>query len=119
MKYLRSFYDKLQKRASDKSVKWFEYGRTQALAHLNQEKLLVSTVVTKQVKVYNISEQDIPYSGIYITKKTELGLDFAKRVLGSNEFFEYANSIGINASGSSFRITAKDINNYLFNIEEV
>lgn len=119
IKYLKTFHDKLQKRASDKSVKWFEYGRTQALAHLNQEKLLISTVVTKQVNVYNISEQDIPYSGIYITKKTELGLDFAKRVLESNEFFEYANSIGINASGSSLRITAKDINNYLFNMEEV
>ncbi|WP_028591966.1 Eco57I restriction-modification methylase domain-containing protein [Paenibacillus massiliensis] len=118
-RYLKSFFDKLQNRASDKNVKWFEYGRTQALAHLNQEKLLVSTVVTKQVKLYDISKQDIPYSGIYITKKTDLGLDFAKRVLESNEFFEYANSIGINASGSSFRITAKDINNYLFNIEEV
>ncbi|MBD3861631.1 N-6 DNA methylase [Bacillus sp. 28A-2] len=117
--YLNSFFDKLQKRASDKSVKWFEYGRTQALAHLNQEKLLISTVVTKQVKTYKISEEDIPYSGIYITKKADLSLDFAKKVLESIEFLEYANSIGINASGSSLRITARDINNYLFNIEEV
>lgn len=116
--YLRSFYDKLQKRASDKSVKWFEYGRTQALAHLNQEKLLVSTVVTKQVHVYEISDQTIPYSGVYITKKAGLGLDFAKRILESSEFLEYTNSIGINASGSSLRITAKDINNYIFNLEE-
>lgn len=119
IRYLQSFFNKLQNRASDKSVKWFEYGRTQALAHLNQEKLLISTVVTKHVKVYNISEHDIPYSGIYITRKAEIGLDFAKQVLESNDFFEYANSIGINASGSSLRITAKDINNFLFNIEEV
>lgn len=120
VKYLRSFYDKLQNRASDKSVKWFEYGRTQALAHLNQEKLLVSTVITKQVNVYSLTQQDIPYSGIYIVnKKIGFGLDFAKRVLESDEFFEYANSRGINANGSSLRITAKDINNYVFNIEEV
>jgi predicted RNA methylase len=119
VQYLKSFYNKLQNRDSDNSVKWFEYGRTQALGHLNQQKLLVSTVVTNQVNVYKLEKEVIPYSGIYITKKADLDLDFAVRVLESKDFFHYANSIGINANGSSVRITAKDINNYVFNIEEV
>ena len=59
----------LLKRTSDKSAKWFEYGRSQALKHLNQDKLFVSSVITNQVRVYDLGKNDIPYSGIYITKK--------------------------------------------------
>lgn len=117
--YLKSFIDKLEKRASDKSVKWFEYGRTQALSHLNQKKLLVSTVVTKQVNVYELSEDCIPYSGIYIIAKAGLGLDFAKQVLESEDFLDYVRGIGINANGSSLRITARDINNFVFTLKGV
>ncbi|WP_169084093.1 Eco57I restriction-modification methylase domain-containing protein [Paenibacillus sp. PL91] len=112
--YLKSFLVKLNERDSDKSVNWFEYGRTQALAHLNQEKLLLSTVVTKQIKVYTLSKDCIPYSGIYITKKTDLSLDYAKGILESKDFHEYVKSIGTNANGTSLRITVKDINNYIF-----
>ncbi|MBW4080269.1 Eco57I restriction-modification methylase domain-containing protein [Paenibacillus sp. S150] len=115
-KYLKLFSDELKERDSDKNVKWFEYGRTQALAHLNQEKLLLSTVVTKQVKVYELSEECIPYSGIYITRKGKFNLDYAKNILESESFFNYVRSIGINANGSSLRITAKDINNFVFPI---
>ncbi|WP_339294462.1 N-6 DNA methylase [Paenibacillus sp. FSL W7-1279] len=116
--YLKLFSDKLAKRDSDKNVKWFEYGRTQALSHLNQEKLLLSTVVTKQVKVYELSKECIPYSGIYITRKGKLNLEYAKNILESEDFFNYVRSIGINANGASLRITAKDINNYVFPIRE-
>jgi len=48
----------------DAGVSWFEYGRTQALAHLNQPKLLLSTIITKKTNVYLLSEDCIPYSGI-------------------------------------------------------
>ncbi|MED1722058.1 Eco57I restriction-modification methylase domain-containing protein [Brevibacillus parabrevis] len=117
-RYLRQYEKSLLKRDSDKSVKWFEYGRTQALSHLNQEKLLLSTVVTKQVRVYELSEECIPYSGIYITSRGKLPLKFAKKILESEEFLSYVKSIGINANGMSLRITAKDINNYVFSTRE-
>lgn len=113
-KYLNSFRKELDERDSDKTAKWFEYGRTQALAHLNQNKLLLSTVVTKNVNVYDLSVDCIPYSGIYITQKSELNLEFAKSILESEAFLKYVKSIGINANGSSLRITVKDINNFLF-----
>lgn len=113
-KYLNSFSAHLTKRDSDKSVEWFEYGRTQALAHLNQPKLLLSTVVTKEVKVYQLSKECIPYSGIYIVPKEELPLSYAKELLESESFYKYVQGIGINASGKSMRITAVDINNFEF-----
>ncbi|OPA02103.1 SAM-dependent methyltransferase [Bacillus cereus] len=117
-KYLNTFKDKLQKRKASKNIFWFEYGRTQALQHLNQPKLLLSTVVTKAVNVYELSTECIPYSGIYITKKNEFELDIAKKILTSQAFYDYVNSIGTNANGTSRRITPQDINNFEFEKEE-
>lgn len=118
-KHLLSFYENLKKRTSDKGSSWFEYGRSQALAHLNQEKLLLSTVVTKQVEVYELDSDTIPYSGIYVTvkDKTNYTLQDALKILRSSKFLKYVNEIGINVSGKSKRITCKDINNYEFSEE--
>lgn len=112
--YLETFKNQLKARKSDNNTQWFEYGRSQAISHLNQKKLLVSTVVTKKVKVYELKKEFIPYSGIYIIKKGSISLTVAKNILESNEFMEYVKKIGINASGVSLRITAKDINDFLF-----
>ena len=118
-KYLKSFKEDLNKRNKDSSAQWFEFGRSQALSHLNQEKLLMSTVVTDSIKVYELDKQDIPYSGIYITSKNGTSLNEAKKILKSSKFLEYVNNIGIQASGTSLRITPKDINNYEFDMEVV
>ena len=41
-------------------------------------------------------------------------LDMAKKILESDNFLDYIKSVGINASGDSYRITSKDISNYYF-----
>lgn len=116
-KYLEMHKEQLLKRKSDISAKWYEYGRSQAISESNKKKLLLSTVITKEVKVYDLSSDTIPYSGIYITSNEE-NLDIAKEILKSDEFLKYVKDIGINASGESIRITSKDINNYEFSIGE-
>ena len=117
--YLERKKEALNKRNKDVSAKWFEYGRSQALSHLNQKKLLISTVITDSIKVYELGKEDIPYAGIYITSLNGTPLDKAKEILTSNSFLEYVNNIGIQASGTSLRITPKDINNFEFDIEEI
>lgn len=112
--YLRKFKKELGKRKSDKSAKWFEYGRSQALRNSNQEKILLSTVITNKVNTKMLSADNIPYSGIYITKKGKKSLKYAEKILNSDDFYQYLCSKGINASGNSIRITAKDINEYMF-----
>lgn len=112
LKYLEQFKDKLDLRDSDKNSKWFHYGRTQALDKLNQEKLLMSFIVTNKVNVYELGIDDIPYSGIYIVPKADLNLSVAKEILESDEFLKYVNDIGIFVSGSSLRITANDIKKF-------
>ena len=116
--HLSSFADDLKNRKSDKSVKWYEYGRTQALAHLYQEKLLLSTIVSEDYEIYKLDKLVIPYSGIYITAKTEgLTLDNAKELLTSAAFRDHIKAIGTNVNGTSMRITCQDINNFFFEWE--
>lgn len=114
-KHLKQYSKELDARNSDEKATWFEYGRSQALAHLNKEKLLISTIITNAVEVYEVDANTIPFSGIYITvKNPEYSLNDAIEILKSEQFLQYVQNIGINISGKSLRVTCKDINNYLF-----
>lgn len=111
--HLKKFDSEMARRNADKNCKFHEYGRSQALRHINEPKLVLSTVITNNVKVFKVSAATIPYSGIYIIQKNELyDLDFAIDILTSKEFIDYVKDIGINASGGSLRITVRDINGF-------
>lgn len=113
--YLQKYRKELDNRNSDKSALWFEYGRSQALAHLNNCKLLMSTIVTDKVEVYSLDENTIPYSGIYITQlREDYTLQCAEQILRSKDFMDYVKRIGIPVSGTSIRITCNDVNNFRF-----
>ena len=64
----------------------------------NQEKLLLSTVITNEVKTKILPDDNIPYSGIYIIATGEKSLQEAQEILKSKDFIEYVNKIGIYAS---------------------
>jgi adenine-specific DNA-methyltransferase len=120
VKYLLQFEKKLSERNNDKGISWFEYGRSQALLHLNQDKLLISTLITGIVKVAFLNKDVIPTSGLYIVPKDNqltYTLSIATDILRSNLFLEYAKNIGVISNGNSFRISPKDINNFTFPID--
>ena len=117
--YLSSQKMELLKRKSDESAQWFEYGRSQAIMHMNQPKLIISSVITNKVNVYKLSSQTVPYSGFYIIPRGKNRLSIAKKILESNRFFQYITEIGVNVSGSSLRITSEDIKDYRFYEEEL
>lgn len=104
----------LSKRDSDHGAKWYEYGRSQALIHLNQKKLMLSSIITKKVKVYELDTKEIPYSGMYIVPIANKKLKIALRILKSKKFYHYILSIGIPLSGDSIRISSKDVENFKF-----
>lgn len=115
--YLSDFRSKLENRESDVNAKWFEYGRSQALTGLNKRKLLISTIITDKVAVYTLNKSCIPYAGMYIVPRESnkmYKLNDAKQILESTEFMQYVSDIGIHISGSSLRITSKDIENFKF-----
>lgn len=114
-RHLKKHKNQLENRNRDKKAAWFEYGRSQALSHINTEKLLISTIITNAVEVYKIDADTIPFSGIYITvKDINYSLDDAAEILKSERFLRYVKDIGISISGKSLRVTCKDINNYQF-----
>lgn len=113
--YLMRFKKFLDKRDSDSSAFWFEYGRSQALASLDCEKALISTIISSKVLVYKLCEKSIPYAGMYIVPKSEeYTLDDGIRILQEDKFYMYAKDIGIHINGNSVRITSKDIENFRF-----
>lgn len=113
--YLNQYREELDNRDSDKSAKWFEYGRSQALNHLDCDKALISTIISNKVIVYQLNQGAVPYAGMYITAKTnQLTIDDAIDVLQSDIFLDYARTMGIPINGDSVRVTSKDIENYLF-----
>ena len=105
---------KLGERDSDDKAKWYEYGRSQALAHLNCEKLLMSTIITRRVRLYKLDVEDIPYSGLYIIPKEKMPLDTAITILQSQQFYNYLLSKGVKERGDSIRISSKDVEEFKF-----
>lgn len=114
MAYLSSKKDILTNRDSDKNAQWYEYGRSQALRHINRRKLMISTIITKVVKVYELDEGTIPYSGIYIIPRNEALLNDAKLILQTKRFYEYLLTRGVKVSGNSIRISSKDVEEYRY-----
>ena len=113
-KYLESKKTKLGERDSDDKAKWYEYGRSQALTHLNCEKLLMSTIITRRVRLYKLDVEDIPYSGLYIIPKEKMPLDTAITILQSQQFYNYLLSKGVKERGDSIRISSKDVEEFKF-----
>lgn len=114
--YLKSHKERLLKRKSSEGVRWFEYGRIQAISNVFVDKLIISVVITNNVQVYTVGCKSVPYAGMYIRalKNDELELDEAKRILQSKKFYEYIKRCGTPTTTSSYRISVKDIENYYF-----
>lgn len=114
MRYLEQHKTELQERDADKSAQWFEYGRSQALQNMNQKMLILSTVISEDTKAYLLSDGEIPYAGLYIVPTGEISLEALLDELNSDNFKKYVSSVGVSVSGSSKRITTKDVENFEF-----
>ena len=114
MQYLEQHKFELQKRDSDDTAEWFEYGRSQALRNMNQKMIMISSVISEDTKAYLLDDGEIPYAGIYIIPTGEISLEELLEELNSKRFQKYVSSVGVSVSGASKRITTKDIENYEF-----
>lgn len=112
--YLQLHIDRLKRRKADGM--WYEYGRTQALKYINQEKVLMSSIITDKIKLHKLSKNTVPYSGFFITQKGELSLEKAIDILETDTFNKYIFERAINANGKSIRISVNDIKNYTFTL---
>ena len=118
MRFLETNKDKLQRRDADNNAKWFEYGRSQALQNINQKLILISSVISNCTEPYMLDVDEVPYSGLYIIPISSMTLDTLLSVLKSSAFKDYIKSVGVCVSGTSKRISPKDIENYVFKERE-
>lgn len=112
--YLKQFSGRLNARCKDKKAKWFEYGRSQLLAHLQQEKLNLSTLITCFPRIYSLDARTVPYAGICVIAREGGSLAQARKILESPQFMDYVKKVGVCASGESYRISPRDINLFRF-----
>ena len=114
--YLNSYREKLDKRKKDKNAKWFEYGRSQALSRVFGRKLVMPMVITNSVKTYYGANKTIPYAGYFIKCRCrdKLKLSDAKKILESEEFYDYVIRHGTPTTPTSYRISVNDIKEYRF-----
>lgn len=114
--YLQNYREALDARKADKTAKWFEYGRSQAIRHLNCKKLVISVMVSGNVRIAIADESTIPYAGLYITPKGKLSLEQAIKILQQDDFKLYAKQHGVPTTNHSYRISKKIIDAYTFTL---
>ena len=114
MRFLETHKENLKKRDADSTAKWFEYGRSQALQNINQKLILISSVISDCTEPYMLDIDEVPYSGLYMMPISNMSLDSLISILKSTKFKEYIKSTGVCVSGTSKRISPKDIENYIF-----
>lgn len=113
IQYLNSFRKKLDDRKSDKTAKWYEYGRSQALQNANKEMILISSVVSACTNAYLLGKEEIPYSGLYIIPTGNIPLSKLLLQLNSEAFITHISKVGVCVSGQSKRITPQDIESFV------
>lgn len=115
-KYLKVFLKPLMARKINSGVKWYEYGRTQAIGDVDGNKLIIPMVITSKVIAYKAGSMDIPYAGYFIKSKGNgcYNLEMAKKILESPNFYDYVKKYGTPTTASSYRISVKEIENYTF-----
>ena len=116
LQYLDHFRKKLDARKADSSAKWYEYGRSQALQNANKEMILISSVVSACTNAYLLSEDEIPYSGLYIIPTGNIPLSKLLLQLNSKAFINHISKVGVCVSGQSKRITPDDIESFVCNL---
>ena len=118
--YLQQFMTELTNRKADKNAEWFQYGRSQAITRIWEEKLIISMVITQKVHTYIAGVEAVPYAGYFITCKenSELTLQDAKEILESEDFYKYVEICGTPTTPTSYRISVDDIKDYMIMKEE-
>ena len=85
--YLLSHKEKLESRSITGSTKWFQYGRSQGLANIDNEKIVISTTMSPDgLKYTRVGPEFLVYSGLYATAED---LDLLEKELQSEELFDY------------------------------
>lgn len=108
--YLLSHKEALLNRSITGSTKWFQFGRSQGLANINHEKIVISTTMpNSEVKYTRVGPEYLVYSGLYATADD---LDKLEQELQSDNLLDYLVENGKPMRGGYTQITSTLLKNY-------
>ena len=108
--YFKSNENVLKKRSLSGKTQWFEFGRTQGLIHMNEEKIAITTTVSfNGIKTYLLDKETYVYSGLYATATDLNKLD---QQLHSQDLLDYLIENGKPMSGDYVQISSTLLKNY-------
>lgn len=108
--YFKNNEDALKKRSLSGKTQWFEFGRTQGLVHMNEEKIAITTTVSfNGIKTYLLDKETYVYSGLYATASDLNKLD---QQLHSQDLLDYLIENGKPMSGDYVQIGSTLLKNY-------
>ena len=108
--YFKTNEEALKKRSLAGKTQWFEFGRSQGLVHMNEEKIAIPTTISFEgVKTYKLDKDTYVYSGLYATAKD---LELLDRQLHSQNLLDYLIENGKPMSGNYVQIGSTLLKNY-------
>jgi adenine-specific DNA-methyltransferase len=117
--YLLLNKEELQKRDLDKKATWYEFGRSQGVQSIHNEKIVLSTLVNGSINYYRLPKDVMVYSGLFIIKNKDVASwDMIENILNSDEFYRYIRLTGKDFSGGYKSITSKQIKEYRLAIQK-
>jgi len=112
-KYFLLNKEELMLRDIDKGTLWYEYGRSQGVQSMHNEKIVLSTLINGKINYYKVEHDVLMYSGLFIIKKNpSINWNIIERVLSSEDFYQFIRITGKDFSGGYKSITSKQIKNY-------
>ncbi len=116
--YFLNHKKELESRDLDKGVLWYEFGRSQGVQTIHQEKIVLSTMINGSVSFYYLPKEILIYSGIFIVKNNSFSdWNIIEEVLQSDDFYKYIQITGKDFSGGYKSITTKQIKEYRINFK--
>lgn len=108
--YLNNNKNKLLARAITGKTQWFEFGRSQGLINMNNEKIAIPTTVSfNELKIYRLPKDYYVYSGLYATAKD---LDKLENELHNEDLLNYLIENGKPMQGNYVQISSTLLKNY-------
>lgn len=111
--YLLQHKSDLLSRDIDKGTKWYEFGRSQGIQKIHQEKIILGTLMSSAVRFHKVSKQVMMYSGIFITRKNpDVDWKILEDILCSKEFLRFIHIKGKDFSGGYKSISTNQIKEF-------
>lgn len=112
-KYLLHHKEELLKRDIDKNyIAWYQYGRSQGLQSINQEKIIISGIAKDGVNISFADKETLTYSGMFLTSNK---LEEIANIIKSSKFLEYIHTVGKNMQNGYKSFNTAHIKHYLEN----